>query len=303
MQRTSLSLILTAAASLAAAIFLASTLAAAELPNPFYAMDTSFQRPGLSTAQQFDLVKELGYAGVAWHEDPVEPLRSVLGELESRGLKLFTIYFAGTVTPAGKLSLSPNLPGAMDLLQGHGTVLWLHIGGRGPAFASLTDQTPLVQELHKLSEAAKAHGLRIALYPHIGEWTARVPDCVRLAKAVNHANFGIGFNLCHAMATGDEANIPAILDEAKPWLMAATICGADAGVKGGRWNHLIQTLDKGTYDVRIVLRKLRQIGYAGPIGFQGFAIPGDARSILAPTMKGWRKLNATLDDAVPADGK
>ena len=34
--------------------------------NPFYAMDTAFQRARLSTDQQFDLVKELGYAGIAW---------------------------------------------------------------------------------------------------------------------------------------------------------------------------------------------------------------------------------------------
>ncbi len=305
MQRSSRSLVLSAAAFFIAAAALAPTLAAAELPNPFYAMDTSFQRPGSSLEQQLDVVKELGYAGVAWHEQPVEQLRPVLTALEKRGLKMFTIYFAATATPEGKLSSMPNLPAAMDLLQGHGTVLWLHIGGRGPAFASLTDQTPLVQELRKLAEAAKAHDLRFALYPHIGEWTQRVPDCVRLAKAVNHPNFGVGFNLCHALAAGDEANIPAMLDEAKPLLAAATICGADAGVKGAQWDRLIQTLDKGTYDVRIVLRKLRQIGYTGPIGFQGYALRGDARSILVPTMKGWRKLNATLDesDAAAVDMK
>ena len=294
MHRTLLSLALAAAV-----VALASSLAAAELPNPFYAMDTSFQRPGSLLEQQLDVVKELGYAGVAWHDQPVEQLRPVLSELDKRGLKMYTTYFGATATPEGNLSPLPNLPAAMDLLQGRGTVLWLHIGGRGPAFASLTEQTPIVQELRKMAEAAKAHDLRIVLYPHVGDWTARVPDCVRLAKTVNHPNFGVGFNLCHALATGDEANIPAMLDEAKPWLMAATICGADAGVKGDKWKRLIQTLDKGTYDVRIVLRKLREIGYTGPIGFQGYALPGDARSILVPTMNGWRKLNATLDDVGP----
>jgi hypothetical protein len=63
----------------------------------------------------------------------------------------------------------------------------------------------------------------------------------------------------------------------------------------GNWKRLIQTLDKGTYDVGIVLRKVREIGFTGPIGFQGYAIPGDARSILAPTMKAWRRLSASPD--------
>ena len=31
-------------------------------------MDTAFQRPGLSPDQQLDLVRELGFAGIAWHE-------------------------------------------------------------------------------------------------------------------------------------------------------------------------------------------------------------------------------------------
>lgn len=296
MQRTSVFLAFFAAAFLAAVV-VGATAAAADLPNPFYAMDTSFQRPGLSPPQQLDLVKELGYAGVAWHDQPVEQVRLVLAELEKRGLKLFTIYFSAATTAEGKLSPMPNLPGLMDLLRGHGTVLWLHIGGA--AIASLSERTPLVLEFRKLAEAAKARNLRIALYPHFGDWTARLPDCVRLAKAVNHPNFGVGFNLCHALAAGDEANIPAMLDEAKPLLMAATICGADAGVKGPQWNRLIQTLDKGTYDVRIVLRKLRQIGYAGPIGFQGYGIAGDARSILVPTRKAWQRLSTALDGPVP----
>ena len=58
---------------LLAAIHAASGLAAepaAGLPNPFYAMDTAVQRPGLTLEQQLDLLKELGYAGVAWTEPP-----------------------------------------------------------------------------------------------------------------------------------------------------------------------------------------------------------------------------------------
>ena len=41
----------------------------AKISNPFYAMDTAFQRPGLSDDQQLDLVRELGFAGIAWHEN------------------------------------------------------------------------------------------------------------------------------------------------------------------------------------------------------------------------------------------
>ena len=43
------------------------------LPNAFYAMDTCTKRPypknDITPAQQFDLLKELGYGGIAWTEE------------------------------------------------------------------------------------------------------------------------------------------------------------------------------------------------------------------------------------------
>ena len=267
---------------------------AAGLPNPFYAMDTAFQRPGLTAAEQLDLVKQLGYAGIAWHETAPEQAQATAADVEKRGLKMHTIYCPASVTPEGDLKHSPQLPRLIEALKGHGTIIWLHIGGRGPAFDSLTGQEPLVQKLRGLADAAAAADLRIAVYPHVGEWTARFGDATKLAKVVNHPRFGVTFNLCHCLAMGDEANIPALLEAAKPLLVTVTVCGADTGVKGGQWARLIQTLDKGTFDVRLVLRKLKELGFTGPIGFQGYGIRGDASSILTPTIEAWRKLSAQV---------
>lgn len=261
--------------------------------NPFYAMDTSFQRKGLSTDEQFDLVKELGFDGVAWTETAPAQALAVAEKLEKRGLKMHAIYCQAAVTPDGKLSHSPQLEKLMETLKGKGTIVWLHIGGKGPAFDSLTGDEPLVKTLRGLSDKAKENDLVIAVYPHVGEWTARVGDATKLAKVVHHPRFGVSFNLCHSLAMGDEERIPALLDDAKDVLKTVTINGADSGVQGGQWNRLIQTLDKGTFDTRIVLKKLRQIGFTGPIGFQGYAIPGDSRSILRPTIDAWRKLSAS----------
>jgi sugar phosphate isomerase/epimerase len=273
---------------------LCARLSAAQqlLPNPFYAMDTSFQRPGLSQAQQFDMVKELGYAGVAWHEEGSAQAKANADDLATRGLKMFTIYCAAKVTPDGQLTTSGDLPKLMQALKGHGTIIWIHIGGSGPAVDKLSGNEPLITKLRSLSDVAAANDERIAIYPHLGEWTARFGDATRLAKLVNHPRFGVTFNLCHCLAAGDEARIPSLLDDAKGVLITVTINGADAGVSGGKWDRLIQTLDKGTFDNGIVLRKLKQIGFIGPIGFQGYAIKGDARSILTPTMEAWRKLSA-----------
>jgi sugar phosphate isomerase/epimerase len=265
------------------------------LPNPFYAMDTCTKRPyprnDITPAEQLDLLKGLGYAGIAWTEEPPEQVESVADEAVKRGLKVFAIYCAARVTPDGDLQHSPRLTDVMKALRGHGTVVWLHLGGKGPAFDSLSERAPVVQKLRALADAAKANGLRVAVYPHVGEWTARFGDATRLARVVAHPQFGVTFNLCHSLALGDEQRIPALLGEAKAVLFAVTVNGADAGVGRPDWGRLIRTLDRGTYDVGIVLRKLTEIGYTGAIGLQGYGIGGDRRENLAASMAGWRRLS------------
>jgi sugar phosphate isomerase/epimerase len=278
-----------------AALFWGSAMAAdpspAAISNPFYAMDTAFQRPGLSHDQQLDLVRELGFAGIAWQEHAPEEARSVAQQCEKRGLKMLAIYCPAQVTAAGEITWSPTLPKLIEALKGHDTILWLHIGGPGPAFDEQLSANPVVPKLRGLAEEAAAAGLKIAIYPHLGEWTARFGNATKLAEVVDRPNFGVSFNLCHCLATGDEKNIPQLLAAAKKRLFIVQINGADSGVSGGQWKQLIRTLDKGTFDVGSVLRKLKELGFDGPIGFQGYAITGDARSILAPTMTAWRKLS------------
>jgi hypothetical protein len=84
---------------------------------------------------------------------------------------------------------------------------------------------------------------------------------------------------------------PKLLEEAKQVLFAVTINGADADVGRPDWRRLIQTLDRGTFDVAGLLRQLRRLGYTGPIGLQGYGIGGDRRANLAASMAAWRKLS------------
>lgn len=277
----------------------AAESAAKRVANPFYAMDTAFRRAGLTTDQQLDLVKELGFSGIAWTEAPPEQVAATLLQVEKRGLKMSAIYCAASVTPEGKLSHSPQLTRLMETLKGRGTLVWLHVGGKGPAFDKLTDDEPLVAGFRKLADTAVANGLRLAVYPHVGEWTARFGDATRLALVVKHPGFGVSFNLCHALAMGDEKKIPALIEAAKPVLFTVTINGADAGVNRADWGRLIQPLGKGTFDNAPVLRKLAEIGFTGPVGFQGYGIPGDARSILGPTMKAWLSLTEATAPGQP----
>jgi len=262
--------------------------------NPFYAMDTCTKQPypknDIAPAAQLDMLKELGYAGIAWTEEPPDQVKAAAKEAKERDLKVFAIYCAAHVTADGDLKHSSQLGDIMAALKGHDSVIWLHIGGKGPAFDSLTGKELLVKKLRALADGAKSNGQRVAVYPHVGEWTARFGDATRLAKVVDHSHFGVTFNLCHCLAMGDEKRIPNLLDDAKGKLFAVTINGADGGVDRPEWGRLIQTLDKGSYNIGALLGELRQIDYAGPIGLQGYGIAGDRRKNLAASMAAWKKL-------------
>ena len=77
--------------------------------NPFFAMDTSYRQRGLPREQQLDLVKQLGFAGVTEDVRTSAQTKTQVGEIESRGLKLFAIYAPAQVTPAGDITVSHDL--------------------------------------------------------------------------------------------------------------------------------------------------------------------------------------------------
>ena len=203
---------------------------------------------------------------------------------------MFSIYCSATVTPAGEFKPSSLIEPIMEALQGHDTLIWLHIGGHGPKIESLSGSEPVIARLTVLAKTAERHGLRIAIYPHIGDWTEHFEDALRVAHLVNRKNFGVTFNLCHSLAAGDEEKIPALLKAAGTSLFAVTINGADARVKGPKWDRLIQNLDRGSLRCRGCAQYPETLGFVGPIGLQGYGIKGDRRENLEHSMRGWQKL-------------
>jgi sugar phosphate isomerase/epimerase len=274
---------------------LASDDPALGLPNPFFAMDTCTKNLTLQSdippSAQFDLLKETGYPGTAWTEESPDAVRAALRELETRGLTMYAIYCGATAKPDGSLAVSPQVAPILDVLKGKGTVIWLHMGGKGPAISALSGSEPIITELRWLADEAGARALKIAIYPHVGEWTERFSDALHVAELVDRPNFGVTFNLCHALATGSETEIPSLLERAGQKLFLVTINGADAGVSRPDWSRLIQTLDRGSYDVGAVLRTLHKLDYCGPIGLQGYGLGGDRRENLKRSRQAWERLS------------
>lgn len=274
-------------------LLIAASVWAQPLTNAFFAMDTAL-RDGKtrSAADQAALLKELGYGGIgASGHIPAD----FLAAFEQQGLKVFNTYLTLSFDSA-KPGLDPKLKEFVPRLKGHETALWVAINGVSKDGVKLKASAPEGDEvvlpfLRELADLAQASGVKIAFYPHAGFWIERVEDAARVAGKVDRPNVGATFNLCHWLKVEGERDPRPVLKDAMPKLFFVSLNGADQGdTRKMGWDKLIQPLDQGSYDVPGLVRSLREMGYRGPIGFQGYGIKGDSREILRHTMEGWQRI-------------
>lgn len=263
--------------------------------SPFFAMDTAL-RDGKSrtAAEQAALLKELSYAGIGASGYLGQDF---LGAFEREGLRVFNTYLTLNFD-SSKPGIDPKLKEFVPKLKGHSTALWIAINGVTKDGVKLKPSAPegddvVLPPLRELADLAEANGVQIAFYPHTWFWMERVDDAVRVAKKLDRSNVGATFNLCHWLKVEGDRDFRPVLRQAMPKLFFVSINGADSGdTKKLNWDKLIQPLDQGSYDVGAVMKALREVGYRGPVGFQGYGIKGDSRDILHRTAQAWRKLEA-----------
>ena len=261
-------------------------------PNPFFAMDTATKDTKHRTAkEQVDMLKELGYEGIAVGFTSCEELAEMLEQLDKNGLRLFAVYL-GVNIDADQQKYDPRLKDAIEILKGRNTLLWVFVQSKKHQPSALEGNDRAVEIIGELADLAADARVRIALYPHHGFWLERVEDAVRIAEKVNRKNVGVTFNLCHWLRVDDEKNLKPLLRLAMPHLFVVTINGADSG--GKDWKQLIQTLDQGSFDLPGFLKTLKDCGYTGPIGFQGYGIGGDAYQNLKRSMDAWHRISRQL---------
>lgn len=255
---------------------------------PFFAFDNGTGGQAVPFGQQVKMLKELGYDGIAY--SGTRRIAEMLEALDGQGLKMLSIYVGANVDP-GAARYDAGLPLAIEQLKGRDVQIWLFVLGKGPA-SEAADQraVAIVREVADLAESA---GLRVALYPHVGFYVATVHDALRVVQKAGRKNVGLCFNLCHFLRLEDAEYLEKRLAEARPHLFCVNINGADSGPPGQLgWDRLIQTLDRGSFDVGRVLITLKRLDYRGPVGLQCYAIPGDRRDNLRRSIEAWRKLTA-----------
>ncbi len=275
-----------------AAVCLTVTMARTEdgqKSNPFFALSNGVADAKHRTPEsQAAMLAELGYDGIG--PSGVRGIPEMLAALDKHEQKMFALY-VGAQLDTDKPAYDPGLPAAIEALKGRDTLVWLTVRSSKYGHSDPAGDDRAAEVVGEIAAMAEKAGLRVALYPHVGFWVERVEDAVRVAKKVDRPNVGATFNLCHWLKVGDEANMEKRLDEAMPHLFVVTINGAD---HEGNWDRLIQTLDRGDFDVHGLLLALRKRGYAGPVGLQCYAVKGDKYENLKRSMAAWRKMQARL---------
>lgn len=241
--------------------------------------------------QQAAMLKELGYDGVGhiWLDKVAERIKT----LDAVGLKLYQITMTVDVAP-GKKPYDPRFQEVLALVKGRGVQFDLLVNGMKPSDASVDPHA--VEILREMSDLARDSGAQLLLYPHLSSWIERIEDSIRVAEKVERPNVGVMFNLCHWLRVDKQRDYKPLLERAMPRLWAVSINGADDFDPKPGWEHYIQPLDKGSFDVGKFLKTLKDLGYKGPIGLQCFGIGGDTRDHLVRSMDAWRRLSKNLTD-------
>ena len=215
----------------------------------------------------------------------------MLEQLDKNGLRLFAVYL-GVNIDTDQQKYDPRLKDAIEILKGRNTILWVFVQSGKHKPSTLEGDPRTVEIICEIADLAAEAKVRVALYPHYGFWLERVEDAVRIAEKVNRPNVGVTFNLCHWVRVDDEKSLKPLLRRAMPHLFVVTINGADSG--GKDWKQLIQTLDQGSFNLPGFLKTLKDCGYTGPIGFQGYGIGGDAYQNLKRSMDAWHRISRQL---------
>ena len=251
-------------------------------PFSFYAMDTGLRGPDVPALQdKVRVLHELGYWGIDYTLNHDE-LPRLIELLDKYDVQLACVY----LSPKLEDEIDPRLEESLKRMKGRPTRIELAIGSQRLKPSDRAGDETAVQLLRRVSDLAADRGPVVSVYPHTGQWAERVEDGIRLARKCGRKNVGTNFNLVHWKWVKQDKPQEQLIREAMPHLFAVSI----NGLRGRD----IVPLDEGDYDLVGFVKRLKDAGYQGPVGLQGYGIPGDSREILNHSFRKWTEIKSLL---------
>jgi sugar phosphate isomerase/epimerase len=270
------------------------------LSETCYAMDTSFYTGFGSYGwdARCEMLAEIGYDSTyltLWNEDAWTVDLGRLTETRSRyGLDVQAVY---VVHDLASETSADRIVRLVESLEGTST-LELAIQDSRERSPEITPErlATVAAFLERVLAAGEANGITVLLYPHRFFFVERIEQAVRLCRELDHPRLGTIFTGFHWYAVDGES-LDARLAEAAPYLRSANISGSRRmpAVDGQPAVVTIEPLDSGELDNFGVLASLARVGFAGPVGIQGYAVAGDVYENLSRSLRAYRGMKERLD--------
>jgi sugar phosphate isomerase/epimerase len=239
---------------------------AQQLSNEFFVFQNIFSGDNVHNNydSQVKFVKSLGFDGIEIGSE--ESFEGMIAAIEENKFKCSSFYVKIKLEDQG---ISPLLQSAIQRLKGTGAVISPHIiretkRSEGP---NETDDAAAVRLLRELSDLCKQSGLQVALYPHLNFYLETTDHALALAKKLNRKNVGLGFNLCHWLATTNEVQRKDLyphLRALSPCMKMMSICGANDVFSSRQniWDDYILPLGQGSFQTGALVEYVtRELGY------------------------------------------
>lgn len=275
--------------ALVSLFFGCSTSEKKELNNVFYAFNNSMRMPNAPEGMdaQAELIKKLDFDGFSGHTNDDYFARRAA--LDKAGLKMPEIYWGIDLDSTGQISYKEGLKEIIQNSKDRNLLVALFTNAK--YFDDKKDKGDILlsQGLGELADFASGYGVRIAIYPHVGNYCETLEHSVGVAKMANRPNVGAIFNTCHLLKVEGEEGWEQKLIDAIPMLFMISINGADSGnTKEMNWDRLIRPLGEGTFDTYKLVKVAKDNGYKGLFGLQCFGLKQDCEEALTKSINTWK---------------
>jgi sugar phosphate isomerase/epimerase len=267
-----------------------STSPKKELDNTFYAFNNSMRMPNAPAGMeaQAELIKRLGFDGYSGHTNDDYFARRAA--LDKAGLKMPEIYWGIDMDSTGQISYKEGLKEIIQDSKDRDLVVALFSNVKYYMNNKEVGDPLLAKAIGELADFAAPYGVKIAIYPHVGNYCETSEHSVHLAKMANRPNVGAIYNTCHLLKKEGEEGWEQKLIEALPYLYMISINGADSGnTKEMNWDKLIQPLGEGTFDTYKLVKLAKDNGYNGLFGLQCYDIKQDYEVALTKSINTWNE--------------
>jgi sugar phosphate isomerase/epimerase len=259
-----------------------------ELDNTFYAFNNSMRMPNAPSGMeaQVDLIKKLGFDGYSGHTN--DDYFSRRAALDKVGLKMPEVYWGIDMDSTGQITYKEGLKEIVKDSKDRDLVIALYSNVKFYMNNKEEGDPLLAKAIGELADFAAPYKVKIAIYPHVGNYCETSEHSVRLAKMASRPNVGAIFNTCHLLKKEGEEGWEQKLIEALPYLYMISINGADSGnTREMNWDKLIQPLGEGTFDTYRLVKLAKDNGYKGLFGLQCYDIKQDCEVALTKSINTW----------------